>query len=82
MLHGFNSLHLPIGIIAYAFFIFNIILFRCSLPDPPERTQVYLQSYNQEHGITPVSIKKSLETPFDSLYTQAAEHKEKLKPTA
>ena len=39
-------------------------------------------TYNQEHGITPVSIKKSLETPFDSLYTQAAEHKEKLKPTA
>ncbi len=33
-------------------------------------------AYNQEHGITPISIKKSLETPFDTLYTQAAEQKE------
>ncbi|MBL3582767.1 excinuclease ABC subunit UvrB [Oleidesulfovibrio alaskensis] len=36
-----------------------------------ERRREKQRLYNEEHGIEPVSIRKSLETPFDTLYSDA-----------
>ncbi|MBQ4132308.1 MAG: excinuclease ABC subunit UvrB [Desulfovibrionaceae bacterium] len=43
--------------------------------DETSRRRSIQMEYNEAHGITPRTIRKSLETPFDALYTQAAEHK-------
>ena len=48
--------------------------------DETARRRARQVEYNEEHGIVPKTIKKSLETPFDSLYLQAAENKAKGKP--
>ena len=45
--------------------------------DETARRRNRQMEYNQVHGITPRTIQKSLETPFDALYAQAAEHKGK-----
>ncbi len=45
--------------------------------DETARRRAKQMEYNREHGIIPQTIKKSLDTPFDALYTQAAEHKVK-----
>lgn len=49
MLHGFNSLHLPIGIIAYAVLFFKILAFLnyYLLPDPA------FAAWTGEQQITP-----------------------------
>ncbi|MFV0420782.1 excinuclease ABC subunit UvrB [Oleidesulfovibrio sp.] len=36
-----------------------------------ERRREKQSQYNEEHGITPVTIRKSLDTPFDSLYSDS-----------
>lgn len=45
--------------------------------DETARRRVKQMAYNEEHGIVPQTIKKSLETPFDLLYRQASEGKGK-----
>ena len=45
--------------------------------DETARRRVRQTEYNEEHGIVPQTIRKSLETPFDSLYQQASEGKGK-----
>ena len=45
--------------------------------DETARRRVRQAEYNEEHGIVPQTIRKSLETPFDSLYQQASEGKGK-----
>lgn len=45
--------------------------------DETARRRVRQTEYNEEHGIVPQTIRKSLETPFDSLYQQASQGKGK-----
>ncbi|QCC85361.1 excinuclease ABC subunit UvrB [Desulfovibrio desulfuricans] len=39
-----------------------------------ERRRAKQSAYNQEHGITPTSTRKSLESPLDSLYVEDGGH--------
>ena len=45
--------------------------------DETSRRREKQLAYNEEHGITPHSIVKDLQTPFDAIYAQAAETKNK-----